>query len=247
MESFTSLTIVDMTILGALLIAFLIGWATGVIRFLTSFLSFLIAVAVAGRYSSLAMDWVNKVWDAQGRLERALASRLNLPADMAHPPAVPVSAETASHWLGGVPIPGFYKAALAQSMADWSGTAGSQSAGQFLVAQIAASVLNALVFAGLVMILSFLISFLGRFVSDQIHQIPLVGTADRLLGAVALAVQAALILSFITVWLVPALSMFGVKELGEAFGQAKTPPYLVAFFEWVRGVLFSGGTKLWNV
>lgn len=246
MEFFTSLTVVDMTILGALFIAFLIGWATGVIRFLTSFLSFLIAVAVAGRYSGVAMDWVNRIWDAQGRLERTLASRLHLPAEMAHPPAAPIGTEMATRLLGGVPLPSFYREKLAQSLADWSGTAGSQSAGQFLVAQIAASVLNALVFAALVIILSFLIGYLGRFVSEQVHAIPLVGTVDRLLGAAALVLQAALILSFITVWVVPALSMYGVAELGEAFGQATTPPYLVAFFEWIRGLLFSGGTRLWN-
>lgn len=246
MEGFASLTVVDITILGSLLIAFLVGWSTGVIRFLTGFLSFIIAVVVAGRYSQVVLGWLNQAWDLQGRMEGLLARRLNLPPETAQVPVSAVPFETVIAWLKAVPIPEMYKQPLAQQVSEWSASAGGKSIGEFLIEQIAAGLLNAIVFALLVTILSLFIGYLGRFISEQVQEIPLIGTVDRLLGATALVLQAALVLSFITVFLVPTLSVYGATELGEAFNQSKTTPYLTQFFEWIRGLLFGGGTRLWK-
>lgn len=246
MESFTSLTVVDITILGTLLIAFLIGWGTGIIRFLTGFLSFIVAVLVAGRYSYLVIDWLNQTWDLQGWMEGVLTRRLNLPSEASQVPVNPVPFETALGWLKAVPLPEMYKQPLAQQLTEWSASASGKTAAQFLIEQIAAGLLNAIVFALLVMLISLFLGYLGRFISDQVQEIPLIGTADRLLGASALVLQTALILSFITVFAVPALSVYGATELGQAFNEAKTTPYLVQFFEWIRGLLFDGGTRLWK-
>lgn len=246
MEAFSSLTAVDIIILGTLLIAFLIGWATGIIQFLTGFLSFIIAVAVAGRYSQLVTDWLNRTWDLQAWMEGVLTRRLNLPPEASQVPVSTVPIETALSWLKAVPLPEMYKQPLAQQLTEWSVAAGGKAAAAFLIEQIAGGLLNAIIFAALVLLISLFLGFLGRFIADQIHEIPLIGTVDRLLGASALVLQAALILSFVTISVVPALSVYGAPELGQAFNAAKTTPYLVAFFEWIRGVLFGGGTSLWK-
>lgn len=246
MEGLNSLSVVDITILGTLLIAFLVGWSTGIIRFLTGFLSFFVAVFVAGRYSHLVRDWLNSTWNVQGWMEGALARRLNLPAEASQAPGSPISFDTALSWLKAVPLPKMYKQPLAQQLSEWSTSASGKTAAQFLIEQIAQGLLNAIVFALLVTLLSFFLSYLGRFIADQVHEIPLVGAADRLLGAAALVLETALILSFITVFLVPMFSMWGAHELGDAFNEAKSPPYLAQFFEWIRALLFGGGTRLWK-
>ncbi|MFZ5823761.1 MAG: CvpA family protein [Bacillota bacterium] len=246
MESFTSLTVVDITILGTLLIAFLIGWGTGIIRFLTGFLSFIIAVFVAGRYSHFVIDWLNQTWDLQGWMEGVLTRRINLPSEASQVPVNQVPFETALNWLKAVPLPEAYKQPLAQQLTEWSASAAGKTAAEFLIEQIATGLVNAVVFAMMVMFLSLFLGYLGRFIADQVQEIPLIGTADRLLGASALVLQTALILSFLTVFAVPALSVYGAAELGQAFNEAKTTPYLVQFFEWIRGLLFGGGTKLWK-
>lgn len=247
MEAFSSLTVVDITILGSLLIALLIGWSTGVIRFLTGFLSFIIAVVVAGRYSRQVMDWLNQTWDLQGRMEGVLTRQLNLPPEASQVPVSQVPFETALAWLKAVPLPEMYKEPLAQHLTEWSASAGGKTAAEFLIEQIAAGLLNAIVFGVMVMLISLLLGWLGRFIADQVHEIPLIGTADRFLGATALLLEVGLILSFVTIFVVPTLSVYGATELGEAFSEAKTTPYLVQFFEWIRGLLFGGGTRLWNV
>lgn len=246
MESFAALTIVDIIILGSLFIAFLVGWSTGIIRFLTGFLSFIIATVVAGRYSELVLQWLNKTWDLQGWMEGILSKRIRLPLEATQQPIGRLSFETVMNWLRAVPIPEMYKQALAQQVSDWSASAAGKTAAQYLIEQIASGLLNALVFTLLIMLLSLFFTYLGRFVAEQVQEIPLIGTADRLLGAGAMLVQTALILSFITVFLVPMLSVTGAGELGTAFNDAKTTPYLVQFFEWMRGLLFSGGTRLWK-
>ncbi|MFZ5816183.1 MAG: CvpA family protein [Bacillota bacterium] len=245
MQGFASLTVVDITILGTLLVAVLIGWSTGIIRFLTGFVSFIVAVLVAGRYSGLVMEWLNLAWNLQGRMEQVMTRRLNLPPEAAQVPMSRVPFETALSWLQAVPLPDGYKHPLAHRLADWSEAAGGRTAAEFLIEQIASGLLSALVFAGLVTVISLLLGYLGRFISDQVQEIPLIGTADRMLGAVALLLQAAVVLSFVTVFVVPTLSIYGAEHLGEAFNQSKTTPYLIGFFELIRGLLFGGGTRLW--
>lgn len=246
MEVFSSLTVVDITILGSLLIAFLVGYSTGIVRFLTGFLSFIIAVIVAGRYSHVVMDWVNETWGVQMWLEGVLTRRLNIPSEAAQVPVSPIPFETVMAWLRAVPIPQMYKQPLAQQVSEWSASAGNQTVADFMIEQIAQGLMSAIIFVLLVMLISFFLSLLGRFISDQVQEIPLIGTVDRLLGATALFLQTALVLSFITVFLVPMISLTGSNELGTAFNDAKTTPYLVHFFEWIRGLLFSGGTRLWK-
>ncbi len=242
-----SLTVVDITILGTLLVAFLVGWTTGIIRFLTSFLSFIIAVVVAGRFGHHVVGWLNTAFGAQGWLEGVITRRIHLPVEAGTVPVSAIPLSTAIKWLNAIPVPEFYRAPLAQQLTEWSTAAGNKTAAEFLIEQVAAGFLNVVVFALLVTILSVLLSLLGRLIAEQVQEIPVIGTIDRLAGALALLLQAALVLSIVTVFVVPMLTMYGATELGEAFAQAKTVPFMVGFFEWIRGVLFGGGTRLWNV
>jgi|GEM_PF-1617530 len=246
-EWWSSLTVVDITILGTLLVAFLVGWGVGIIRFLTGFLSFIVAVIIAGRFGNHVVGWLNRAFDLQGWLEGVIARRIHLPPEAGTVPSSSISLNKAIDWLNVMPVPKFYKAPLAQQLSDWSGAAGNKTAAQFLIEQVASGFVNLVVFTLLVTLLSFLLSALGRLIADQVQEIPLVGTVDRLAGALALVLQAGLILSLIAVFVVPMLSMYGATELGEAFAEARTVPVVVSFFEWIRGVLFGGGTKLWSV
>lgn len=246
MQLFSGWTVVDYILVGTLLLAFVVGWARGVIRLLTGFLSFLVAIFLAGRYSHLIVDWINATWNVQQRLQDALLQRLNLPPAAINVPEVPVPSETALAWLQSVPLPDVYKERLAEQVAQRSAAAVGEPAAEILVEQIAGGLLDAVAFALAVIALTVVIGLAGRYIAEVVHATPLVGTADRLLGAVAMSLEAALILSFVVVWLVPTLSMYGADELGEAFAQAQTPRYFVMLLEVIRSLLFAGGTKLWT-
>lgn len=242
----TSFTLVDWIILSVLLGAFLVGWITGIIRILTGFLSFVVAVALAGRFSDGFLDWLNRQWQVQTWFEGVLTKRLQLPPELAIRPSGPVPMETAMKWMGIAPVPGVYKEPLARQIVEWSANQSGLTVAEYLVQQIATGLLSAFAFVFLVFTLSFLITRLGRLLSDQIQAIPLVGTADRLLGGAALLFETTLILSIGLIWLVPTLTLYGAKGLGEAIDQAQLPSYFILFFEWTRGLLLGGGTRLWN-
>ncbi len=242
MEWLQSFTLVDYLLIGALLLALAIGWARGFVELVTGFLSFLVAIAAAGRYAADGVDWLNRNYAVQDRLARALERRINLPTETYEVPLNAIPWHRALDWLREVPIPESYKQELAQQITDWSQAAGSQTAAEFIFQRLASVVLLVAVFTVLVLVIGWVLSLLGRLISDQVKEIPLLGTANRLLGGAALVLQTTVIMSLLVGLVVPVLSMYGAESLGSAVRAAQLPPYFLAIFEWIRAWLF-GMTK----
>lgn len=234
------LTIVDFVFMAILLLALSIGWARGLTEVLLGFVIYVVATIVAGRYSAHTVGWLNRSWAAQEKLADALERRIVLPAETYKIPMSGIPWEKAVEWLRDVPIPEAYKMALAQRIAEWSAEAGSQTAAEFIYQQLAAGVLHAVVFTVLSLVIAWILSFLGKFVSDQVKEIPLVGMLNRLLGGAVLVLQAAVLLSLMVGLLAPALSMYGMTSFGSAVEHAQLSPYFLTLFTWVRGWLFGG-------
>lgn len=233
MQFLETLTPIDWGILGIVAAAITVGWVKGIIRFLTGFLSFILAVILAGRFSGPVLQWINERWDLQGRIEDGLHRRLQLPSGMT------------DGVLDRVGIPQPYKQPLALEAARMSADGGLSPA-DYVIQQIAAGVSNAIVFMVLALLLSVAISWIGKFFAERVQEIPLVGTADRLLGAAAIGLEAVLILAILLVFVLPTLSIYGMTALDEAVGQSVTPVYIIRFFEVVRWLLLGGGIQLWN-
>lgn len=240
MDWMQQLNIVDYIFLIALIVAFAVGWARGLVEVLLGFMVFLVTMFVAGRYTSDVVAWLNRTWGAEGRLAAAIERRINLPAEAYKAPAASIPWEKVLEWLREIPIPDAYKETLAQRVAEWSASAGAQTTATYIVNQIAGGVLSALVFVGFAMLVGWVLTLLGRLVSDQIKELPLVGTANRLLGAAVNGLQTAVVLAMAVSLVVPVISVYGMKSVGDSVEHSQLTPYLLTVFAWIRGLLFGG-------
>lgn len=242
MEWLLGLTPVDYVIISVLLVALAIGWAQGLVEVLTGFLVFIVATFVAGRYSGMVGMWLNRGWNAQDKLAAIIERRITLPSEAYKVPASAIPWEKSLDWLNGIPVPAAYREALAQRISDWSQTAGNQTAAEFIIQQLAAGVMSAVVFVVLTMVVSWLLALLARLISDQIKEIPLVGTVNRLLGSVAVSFQAAVIVALLIGLVVPVVSMYWAPRLGSAVEHAQLTPSFLIFFDWLRRIFFGVGS-----
>jgi uncharacterized membrane protein required for colicin V production len=240
LEWLQSLTTVDYVIIAVIGTALLIGWVRGLVEVLTGFLVFIVATFIAGRYSPQVLELLNRIWNVQSKLAEAFARRLNLPPEAEQIPASAIPLEKAAEWLRAIPIPGAFRETLAQRLADWSQSAGSQTAADFITGQLAAGVLNTLVFVVMVSLLTWGLALLSRLVSDQIKEIPLVGTANRLLGSAVVGLGTAFVVALIVGLLGPTLAMYGGPTIGKAIQNAQLAPHFLALYNWLRTFLFGG-------
>lgn len=235
---FESLTVVDYLILGLLLLALATGWIRGFVELLTGFVSFLVGTMVAGWYSNQVVGWLNRTRGATEWLSGVLERRMNLPAEAHRVPANVIPWEKASEWLQGVPIPEEYRQTLAKRLVEWSASAGGKSAAAFIIDQLAAGVLSAVTFFVLTLAIGWLLALLGRLISNQVKEIPLVGTTNRLLGSLVAVGEAILGVALVVGLLVPVLSMYGMSSFGSAVDKAQLTPHFLAFFQWLRAAVF---------
>lgn len=247
MDWMRSLTTLDLVMLGLLLAAFFVGWLRGIVRQLTGFIAFLCAYALAGRFTGETLVWLNQAVGLKDWMEGVLTRRLHLPPEAAMVPAQVIPWERSSQWLKGVPLPQSYREALAHRLTEWSATAGGKSAAQFLIENIATSLLTPLVFALMVLLITIVLRYVGSFLSEQLQQIPLVGTVDRLLGGLALGFELALVMGLVVLFVIPTLSLTGASSLQLAVDRAILVPYLAQFFEWLQGSILMGGSYLWTL
>ncbi|HWI53614.1 MAG TPA: CvpA family protein [Symbiobacteriaceae bacterium] len=238
MEWLQALTPVDYGIIAVVGTALLIGWVRGLVEVLMGFLVFIISAFIAGRYSALVLEILNRMWDVQHKLADVFSRRLNLPAEANHIPASAIPLEKAADWLRSIPIPKGFRETLAQRLVDWSHAAGTQTAADFITSQLAEGVLTTLVFVVMVVLISWGLALLARLVSDQIKEIPLVGTINRLLGAAVLGLEASAIVALVVGLVGPALSMYGGASAGSAIQGAQLAPHFLTLYNWLGAFLF---------
>jgi uncharacterized membrane protein required for colicin V production len=237
-ESLQALTLVDYLLIGVLVAGLAIGWARGFVDILTGFVVFLISSVVAGRYSGEVVAFLNRTWGAQEWLAGMVKRRINLPPETYKIPASAIPWNKAFDWMTGMPMPEAYKQSLAQRTAEWSQSATGQTAAEFIAQQIAAAILSTVVFIILALVIGWVLSFLSRLVTDQVKEIPLFGTANRLLGSVVYVFQTAIIISLVVALVAPVLSMYGMQTIGKSVEHAYLTPYFLEVFAWVRSILF---------
>lgn len=230
----SAFTALDWAIVGVLLVAVAAGWVRGIVRVLLGFLSFLLAVMIAGRLTGPLVAWLDRLWNIPGRVADGIIQRSAR------------SGETLAASLDQVAIPLRYKESLLQDVARVSTEMGELPAVEMAAQQIALGATTAICFIVLVLLLTTALRWLGGLFADVLQSLPIVGLADRLLGAAALGTAAVLALTLLVIWVIPTLSVFGIQGLGEMANQSVTPPYLIQAFEWIRRVVIGGGMRLWN-
>lgn len=232
------LTPLDFLMIGVLFAALLVGWVRGFVEVLSGFLVFALSVFVSGQYTSAMVGVLNRAWNVQNRFAAVLERRISLPAEAYKVQASAIPLDKAADWLRTLPLPESYRETLATRLADWSASAGSQTAAGFITNQLAAGVLSAAVFILMVTVIAWVLALLVRLISDQIKEIPLVGTVNRALGSALLGFEIAVVLALVVGLLGPMLSMYGGATMGNAIQDARLSEYFLTLYEWLRNVLF---------
>lgn len=239
----SKLALVDYVMLGVLLLAFFTGWNRGLVRVLAGVVTFFLTTFLAGRYSDDLIRGLNSAWGLQDRIVAFLTQRLNLPVEAYKTLPGPIPGATAANWTHGLPVPEAYQTTLADQLVAWSSSAGHQTPAAYIVQQLAAGVMQALVFSGLTMLLGWAIFRLVGLASEQLSRIPLVGTANRLVGGLILTSEAAVMLALIVGLVVPFLSVTGAPALSGYLDHSYLAPYFLKGYGMLRGFLFGLGQE----
>jgi hypothetical protein len=240
------LTITDFVIMAVLCGAFALGWARGLVRILTGFVVFLVSMVVAGRYSIHVVEWLNRSWGAQDWLVALLERRITVPTEASRVPASAIPWERVLELLENLDLPISYKQELAEQISKWSEAAGNITLAKYLFQLLATSLLNGVVFVVIGLLLGWGLTLVGRLVSDQVQELPIVGTLNRWLGASAIAVQVTILLSFLVAVVVPMLSVYGFSFI-DSVNKAQLTPYFVNIFQWIRALVFGQNTSFFFV
>jgi len=241
------MTPVDYGIIVVVGAALLIGWARGLVEVLTGFLVFLVAAFISGRYAETVLGLLNRMWNVQHQLAGVFERQLNLPAEAHRVPASAIPLERAADWIRTIPIPKGFRETLAQRLVDWSEAAGNQTAADFITDQLAKGVLTTIIFVVMVALISWGLALISKLVSDQIKEIPLVGTANRFLGSAVIGFSAAMIVALIVGLIGPMLSMYGGSAAGKALESAQLAPTFLNLYHWLQAVLFGHGGGLFFI
>lgn len=242
MEWLQGLTVIDYAFIAILLGAFAIGWARGLVEIFTGFIVFLITTVLAGRYSLHVVEWLNRSWGAQEWLVALLERRISVPPEASRVPASAIPWERVMELLENLSLPPSYKQELAEQISKWSEAAGHLTLAKYLFQLIASALLNGVVFVLLALIIGWVLALVARLVSDQVKELPLIGSVNRWLGSFAMLLQATILLSFFVAMVVPLLSMYGLNVSG-AVNRAQLTPHFIALFQWIRVLVFGDNTS----
>jgi len=245
-EWLRGLTVIDFIIIAVLTGSLVIGWSRGLVRILTGFVVFLITIIVAGRYSKHGVEWLNRSLGAQDWLAALLERRITVPAEASTVPASAIPWERVLELLENLDLPPSYKQALAEQISTWSEAAGNLTLAKYLFQLLATSLLTGAVFLVVALLLGWGLTLLGRLVSDQVHELPIVGTLNRLLGAIAIGIQVTVLLSFLVAVVVPLLNVYGLSFI-DAVNKAYFTPHFVEIFQWIRSLVFGQNTSFFFV
>jgi uncharacterized membrane protein required for colicin V production len=242
------LTTVDYVLIGILIVATVWGYMQGGISYLVGLVSFILASTIVGRYTEQISTFLGKTLGLQPRLAAAVSEKLGLPAAAASIPASGINQAQWVQMLAQLPLPAHYREALAAQLAHYaqSAAAAGASVAQVVVDQLVQNILHGLAFFGGILVLGFAFSFVGRFLSGFINKIPLVGTANRVLGA-AIGLLGGVVMVMLIVAIVgPAMQVSG-SAWGVAIMNAKLAPAFLSMWKGFGGLFLGGGGQVWNV
>lgn len=217
------------------------GWARGLVAVLVGFTAYLISLVIAGRYTPVVVEWIDRTWGATAKVAEILSKRIALPPEANLIPASAVPWQQVMPTLSALPLPEAYKTQLAIKVAEWSAAGANKSVAEFIIGNLAAGIVSAIVFVLLVSVLGYVLALVGRIVSGLISEIPLVGTMNRALGALAGLLGTAITLSVLLSLLAPLFGFEAFGTIGDAVAASTIAQLMIGFYEVISRLLFGQG------
>lgn len=242
MQWWATLTPADYVMLALLLLAFVQGWARGLLSQVLRVGAFITTVVMAGRYGSFVRQTLNQYFHLEDRLRAFLATRLPIPGGVnAAEGAVPQAATT--EWVAELSLPQTYKDTLIHRLMEWHQGQGAATKDQLILDQLAAGLASVIAYVAAALIAGIILGIVVSLISPVLENDAILNTANRLAGGLVRALEVAIVISLIAALAAPALSLTGLPWLQEQLDAAVTAPYFLDLFAWLKAVLFGQGTE----
>lgn len=238
MEWAKDLLWLDWVLLAMLLAGAIYGLTRGFIAVLAGFVSYLLALAVAGRYTPAVVAWLDQTWGITAKVAEVLSRRIILPPEAENVPIAALKWETVMQWLANLPLPEEYKTQLAEKVQAWSEAGAHKSAAEYITGNLAAGMVSAVVFLLIAAVLGYVLAYLGRLISGFIGDVPLIGTINRILGGATGLFGIGISLAILLGLLAPLLSLRFLEGLGGALVDSKIAQWLLSTYQFVSRWLF---------
>lgn len=224
------------------------GWMRGGLAFLTGIVAFLFASTIVGRYTDQIAQFLGKNLGLEAKLAAAVGQQIGLPAMAGEIPATSINQAQWGQVLANMPLPEHYKQALIEQIAKAAGSASAAglSAAQVIVDQLVQNLLHGIAFFGGILVLGVALSMGGRLLSNVFNKIPLVGLANRLLGAAIGLLGGVVVVMLIVAIIGPAAQVSG-SDWGAAITNAKVAPAFLSIWKGFGSIFLGGGGQVWNV
>lgn len=238
---------VDLVLIGILAVAAVWGYMRGGLSFLTGIIAFIVASTVVGRYTDQIANFLGKNLGLEAKLATAVGERIGVPAMAGGVPAAAVGQAEWAQVLVNLPLPEHYKVALTAQIAKAasSASAAGLTAAQVIVDTLVQNILHGLAFFGGIVVLGFGLSIGGRVLSGVLNKIPLVGLANRLLGAAIGLLGGVVVVMLIVAIIGPAMQISG-SEAGEAIMSSQVAPTFLSIWKGFGSIFLGGGGQVWN-
>lgn len=219
----------------------------GGLAFLTGMVAFLFASTIVGRYTDQIAQFLGKNLGLEAKLSAAVGQQIGLPAMAGQVEASSISQSQWAQVLAETPLPAHYKQALIDQIAKAasSASAAGLTAAQVIVDQLVQNLLHGLAFFGGIMVLGFGLSLAGGLLSGVLNRIPLVGLANRLVGAAIGLLGGVVVVMLVVALIGPAAQVSG-SAWGAAVTNAKVAPFFLSIWKGFGGIFLGGGGQVWN-
>lgn len=238
MELATQWIWVDWLLLAMLLGGVVYGLTRGFIAVLAGFMAYLLALAVSGRYTPAVVAWVDQTWGMTAKVADVLSRRIALPPEAEKVPVGALPWQTVMQWLANLPLPGEYKMQLAARVQEWSEAGAHKTAGEFIIGNLAAGVVSAVVYLLIAGLVGYALGHVGRLVSGYISDVPLIGTFNQILGGATGLLASGISLAILLGLLAPVLSFGLFGGFGDDIAASQVARRLLDLYQFVSKWLF---------
>lgn len=210
------------------------GFSRGLLGVAIGALGYFMAVVLAGRLSAPLARWLDAVSGASAMVRATLSSRIPLPSELSALPLASFPTNRLATVVQTLPIPpAFRQSVLVHLQALSAGPDRTVTVADVVFDYLTQAIVQAATFLFLGLILAWLLTLAAGFVGGMLDRLPLLGGANRLLGALLAAGVGVAVISMLLAAIAPLVSLPALQGIAAAEANSRLAPLLTEQFSWL--------------
>lgn len=228
----------DLLLTLAVLTGLAAGYRRGLLGQATALVGYLIALKVAGRLAGPAVAWQEPYLGLVATLTRVLHARIPLPPELARAPLRTLAPDRLAQVIGLLPLPPSYQGNLTDKLAELAAAEGHRPLADVLFTQIATGAVTAFLFGLIALATAWGLVVVAGRLSGLLDHLPLLGRANRWLGALIGGAEVVLLATLILGLLNPLLALPAASGLALAVAESTGAGWLMTLYAALTAWLF---------